>query len=153
MTRDDGMLFLARALSPEQSAGRTAGLRHDLARHALGWESVVELASRHLVTPALYPAFASRGLLADLPADVRSYLEVVHQLNGERNRRIAGQVLETLTALNGAGIAAVLLKGVAHLLGGLYGDPAARVIGDIDLLVAKGELAGALRALAARRLR
>ncbi len=80
---------------------------------------------------------------------MRSYLEAVHELNGERNRRIAGQLQEILAALNAAGIEPVLLKGVAYLAADLYRDPAARVIGDIDLLVLDDQLAAAVAALKA----
>jgi hypothetical protein len=124
-------------------------LRDGIGRSAVAWESVIELASRHLVSPALYEGFVSKGLLPELPAEVRSYLEAVHELNRERNRRIAGQLHEIIAALNRAGIEPVLLKGVAYLAGDLYRDPAARVIGDIDLLVSGEELPAAVAALAA----
>jgi hypothetical protein len=150
VTQNEGLLFLARVLSPSHGEDGTArALRDDIDRGAVVWEAVVELASCHLVTPALYDGFADKGLLPDLPADVRSYLDAVHELNAERNRRIADQLRGILSALNGAGIEPVLLKGVAHLLAGLYGDSAARVIGDIDLLVPNGQLAAAVQALAA----
>jgi hypothetical protein len=150
MTHGDGLLFLARALCPlPHENGVVGALRDDIGRCVVAWESVVELASRHLVTPALHEGFADKGLLHDLPADVRSYLDAVHELNGERNRRIAEQLREIVAVLNRAGIEPVLLKGVSHLEAGLYEDPAARVIGDIDLLVPSDELAAAAGALAA----
>ncbi len=148
MNRQADLAFLGRALSPLH-AETVGALRDDLGGGRLAWESVVELASRHLVTPVLYQGLADKGLLHDLPAEVRSYLEAVHELNGERNRRIADQLLEIVAVLNHAGLEPVLLKGVAHLVTGLYGDPAARVIGDIDLLVASDQVAVAAGALAA----
>ena len=148
MKRQADLALLGRALSPLHP--ETVGaLRDDLDGGRLAWESVIELASRHLVTPALYQAFAAKGLLPGLPVDVRSYLEAVHELNGERNRRIAGQLQELLAALNATGIEPVLLKGVAYLAADLYRDPAARVIGDIDLLVLDDQLAAAVAALKA----
>ena len=101
------------------------------------------------MTPTLDQALRDQGLLSDVPAEVRDYLEAVHGLNGERNRKIAAQVVEITAALNAIGIEPVLLKGVAHLLADLYGDPAARVIGDIDLLVSAERIADAVGALAA----
>ena len=148
MNRQADLAFLGRALSPLH-AETVGALRDELGGGRLAWESVIELASRHLVTPALYQAFAAKGLLPDLPVDVRSYLEAVHELNGERNRRIAGQLQELLAALNATGIEPVLLKGVAYLAADLYRDPAARVIGDIDLLVLDDQLAAAVAALKA----
>jgi hypothetical protein len=148
MSREADLAFLGRALGPLH-AETVGALRDDLDGGTLAWESVVELASRQLVTPALYQGLAEKDLLPELPADVQSYLETVHELNGERNRRIAGQLHEIIAALNRAGIEPVLLKGVAYLAGDLYRDPAARVIGDIDLLVSGEELPAAVAALAA----
>jgi hypothetical protein len=73
----------------------------------------------------------------------------VHELNRARNGQIADQLHEIIGALNRAGIEPVLLKGVAYLVSDLYRDPAARVIGDIDLLVSSEELPAAVAALAA----
>ncbi|MGH6920659.1 MAG: nucleotidyltransferase family protein, partial [Geminicoccaceae bacterium] len=148
MNRQADLAFLGRALSP-LDAETVSALRDDLGGGTLAWESVIDLASRHLVTPVLWRGLADKGLLDDLPAEVRSYLEAVHELNGERNRRIADQLLEIATVLNRAGLEPVLLKGVAYLCDDLYGDPAARVIGDVDLLVASNQLAAAVGALAA----
>jgi len=140
--------FLARALNPLESDQRAIdALREEIGRVA--WESVVELASRHLVTPTLYRGLADKGLLADLPADVRDYLGAIHALNDQRNRRLLHQTVEIAAALNGVGIEPVALKGMADLCAGLYPDPGARVIGDIDLLVASNQLAAAVAALAA----
>jgi hypothetical protein len=38
------------------------------------------------VTPTLYRSLGDKALLDVLPAEVRSYLEAVHALNGDRNR-------------------------------------------------------------------
>jgi hypothetical protein len=73
----------------------------------------------------------------------------MHGLNGDRNREIADQVSEIVAALAAIGIEPVLLKGVGHLLEGLYGDPAARLIGDIDLLVSAERIDDAVGALLA----
>lgn len=145
----DPFPLVARALGWSGAFGaRADDLGRDLG-DTVAWEGMVELASRELVTPALYRGLADRGLLAALPTEVRGYLEAVHELNGERNRRIADQLQGIVATLNAAGIEPVPLKGVGYLLAGLYGDPAARVIGDIDLLVAADELPAAVAALAA----
>ncbi len=146
MNRPPALAFLGRALSPVD-AGSVGELRDDFGG-PLAWESVVELASHHLVTPTLYRSLDAKGLLSELPAEVRSYLEAVHELNGERNRRISDQLRGIVAALNAAGIEPVLLKGAAYLAADLYGDPAARLIGDIDLLVPGDELPAAVAALA-----
>lgn len=144
----DQFRFLVRALGPfDHDEWAADSLRADLASGDVGWEGVIELASQQLVTPALRQALHDKGLLAAVPAEVRDYLEAVHTLNGARNRRIADQTAEIAAALNEVGIEPILLKGVAHLFTGLYGDPAARVIGDIDLLVSSERMARAVAAL------
>ena len=150
MARSDDLCFLARALSPCQPDERAARrLRDELGGHGSGWQGVVELASQQLVTPTLYQALREKDLLTALPAEVRDYLDAVHTLNGERNRHIADQTVEITAVLNRAGIEPVLLKGVAHLFEGLYGDPAARIIGDVDLLLSSEVIERAAAALAA----
>jgi hypothetical protein len=140
--------FLTRALNPlERDVRAISALRDEIGRVA--WEGVVELASQHLVTPTLHRGLADKGLLADLPAELRDYLEAIYALNGERNRQIVAQTVEIAAALNAIGIEPVVLKGVADLCAGLYRDPGARVIGDVDLLVAGDQLAAAGAALAA----
>ena len=42
---------------------------------------------------------------------------------------------EVKDALNAIGIEPVLLKGAAHLVGGVYPAPSLRVVGDLDVLV------------------
>jgi Uncharacterised nucleotidyltransferase len=148
MNRQADLAFLGRALSPLH-AETVGALSDNIGGATLVWESVVELASRQLVTPAVHHGLAEKALLGELPAEVRNYLEAVHELNGERNRRIADQLQGIVATLNAAGIEPVLLKGVAYLVGDLYRDPAARVIGDIDLLVTGDQLPDAVAALAA----
>jgi hypothetical protein len=151
---DGGLGFVALALRPCDSDGDgREAVREAIVRRAVRWEAVVRLASEHLVTPTLYRALADQDLLPALPTEVSSYLEAVHELNGVRNRQIAAQLQELVALLNVAGIEPVLLKGVAYLQGNLYRDPAARVIGDIDLLVAREELPAAVAALTAEGYR
>jgi hypothetical protein len=143
----DEFRFLVRALGPfDDDEWAAEALRDDLASG--DWEGIIALASQQLVTPTLHQALHDKGLLGALPEEVRDYLEAVHTLNGARNRRIADQTAEITAALNEAGIEPILLKGVAHLFAGLYGDPAARVIGDIDLLVSSERIDSAVAALA-----
>jgi hypothetical protein len=150
MRRYDAFRWVARALAPADRGGRTVGAPGDeLGRAGLPWEEVIELASQQLVTPALDQALRDAGRFFEVPAEVRDYLEAVHGLNGERNRKIADQVVEITAALNAIGTEPVLLKGVAYLVEDLYGDPAARVIGDIDLLVSAERIEDAIGALLA----
>jgi hypothetical protein len=56
-------------------------------------------------------------------------------LNQQRNAILASAICDIIAALNRAGMTPLLMKGAANLLDGLYPDPSARVIGDIDVLV------------------
>jgi hypothetical protein len=95
----------------------------------------IRLSSYHLVLPAVYRKLQKTGLSNDLPPELAEHLNEILQLNIKRNEEILQQIDEINLHLNSAGIQPVYMKGTAHLLDGLYSDPADRMIGDIDLLV------------------
>jgi Uncharacterised nucleotidyltransferase len=109
------------------------------------WPLLAALASHHLVTPALQLQF--KQVAGPLDRELHGYFAVMRSLNRARNRRIRAQLEHLVGALNAVGIEPVLLKGMAHLLLGLYADDADRVIGDIDLLVARENCDAALAVL------
>jgi hypothetical protein len=114
-------------------------------QHSQGpWEELIASSSHHRVTPALAWCVAAD---ADVPADVRDYLDAVLKLNGDRNRQLLGTLARTIHALNAIGIEPLPLKGAAHLMGELYPTPALRVLGDLDLLVPYDRAAEAATAL------
>lgn len=117
---------------------------------AAAWARPLALANAHMITPALYARLAAAGELGGLPPDVRGYLAHIHRSNGRRNRALRGQILELVAALNAAGVRPMLLKGGLALLTGIYADPAARMIRDVDILVSPetvGTTIGVLRRL------
>ena len=71
----------------------------------------------------------------------------MHALNARRNRRLREQALEIAATLGAVGIRPVFLKGLAALLLDLHGDPAARFIGDIDVLLRPDRVEDAADAL------
>lgn len=111
------------------------------------WLPVLHLANRELVSPALLSRLTRLRRIDVLPAEERRYLELLHRLNGERNETLRRQAIELAATLNRFGIRPVLLKGAAALFADAYGDPAARMIGDIDILVPRLRLRAALAAL------
>jgi hypothetical protein len=113
-------------------------------RRQAPWEELIASSSHHRVTPALAWCVAAD---ADVPADVRGYLDAVLKLNGDRNRQLLGTLVRTVGALNAIGVEPLPLKGAAHLMAGLYPAPALRVLGDLDLLVPHGSAAAAAAAL------
>jgi hypothetical protein len=96
-----------------------------------GWRAVLALANAHLLTPAL----AGRMQRVAVPPDVAEYLALLHAHNGARNRALRAQAAELIQALNTRGVAPLLLKGAICLFEDPYGDPDARMIGDLDILV------------------
>ena len=109
-----------------------AGLRG----HALSttdWQSVIALANRTLLTPALFSALAHSGEIDRLPDDVREYLGFIHDRNWERNLRLRAQLAEAVAALNRRGIAPLLLKGAVPLFLSPTSRLPARMTSDLDL--------------------
>jgi hypothetical protein len=107
----------------------------DLPANSSEWEAVLRLSSSHLVTPQLRWALWEQGLVSDLPADVADYLEAVYTLNLERNRECESQLEQLIPMLNSIGVAPVLLKGGAAIVGGLYPTSGERMITDLDILI------------------
>jgi hypothetical protein len=119
----------------------------------LGLYYLVALAGQHLVSPALWPGLVARGLEGSFEPDLRDYLDALHALNAQRNRRLVSQARELAEALNACAIEPIFLKGTAQLLLGLYPDPGLRLIGDMDVLVDADRLdvaAAALRSVGYR---
>lgn len=136
MTDYRAFRFLTRclALTERDHRGR-ARLEREICSDRVPWEKVIEQASRDYVIGALGAALREHGLDTILPEDVAEYLEEMRALSADRNRRVREQVIEMARVLNTLGVEPVLLKGAAHLISGLYRDPASRLMEDIDVLV------------------
>ncbi len=91
------------------------------------------LVRRHMLAP-----LAHRAGAATLRNDF-----IASALQAERRAALA---VEALAALGDAGVAVILLKGIAYT-GTLYADPAERPMSDIDLLVRAADFDRAARAL------
>lgn len=123
--------LVVEALRPDAGGPAAAARR----RRQADWSAPLALANDHLVTPSLRASLAAAGRLGELPGDVRDYLDLLHAGNGARNAALRRQALELVAAFAEAGIRPLLLKGAAVLLLDVYGDPAERMIRDIDVLV------------------
>jgi hypothetical protein len=123
-------------LGPDETgSGRRRSWADEVTSGRLVWERLVEISSRHLVTPALLTAFDSKNVIDLIPDDFRRFLIDMRTLNIQRNQEILGQLMEIGRALNQEGIEPIPLKGAAHLLAGLYGSLGDRVLGDLDVLI------------------
>lgn len=99
------------------------------------WQAVVQLASETLTIGTLADVIlSSRGALK-VPIEIRELLMDVRDRARERNRRLTAQLSEMLPALNAAGVEPIVMRGMARLIGG-GGQKQARLISDIDLLIA-----------------
>jgi hypothetical protein len=98
------------------------------------------------MVPLLHRRLAAAGW-EGVPEQVRSWLVDRKEENRRRNRLLTIELLALLDRLAAAGIEAIPFKGpvAAHVC---YGDLDARPFGDIDLLVAPGDVGAAIRIMA-----
>lgn len=113
----------------------------------ISWNRFFQIGSNHLVLQNLYRVYETHQISSQLPEEVYNELKNIFTLNAERNRKILEQAVEINHLLTINNITPVFLKGVAHIMNGLYEDPAERIMGDIDLLVAKDQIIPAVEIL------
>jgi len=145
--------FITCSLGADRRPDTLEKLRFEIAAGKPDWGSVVTMANLQFVTPALWVSLGDKGLAEMLPDDLKEYLEALHSLNADRNRNLKQQVVEAAGELNGKGIEPVLLKGAAHLFTDTFGDPGARMMGDLDILIPGDRLKSCLDALQGLRYR
>lgn len=112
------------------------------------WHSVIALANRTLLTPALFSALTHSIEIHSVPPDVREYLRFIHACNCERNVRLRAQLMEAVAALNRRGIVPLLLKGAVPLFVSPADRVPARMTSDLDLSVEAADETGAQACLA-----
>lgn len=86
-------------------------------------------------------------LAATLPADLVLFFRAMHTANRQRLVQGLAQLQELGAALGRAGIPAVVLKGGGDMLSPIHANPAARYVGDLDILVPLDRARDALDAL------
>jgi len=147
MNNKENLFFVAKCLTLDQNPEKIVEVRDVIRNDDIDWENIVRVSSGQFVLPALYLQLKRNGLIEELPADLIEHFEEITQLNRERNQAILTQVEDVTKSLNRHNIFPVYLKGVAHLLKGLYIDPAERMIGDIDFLVPEDQMVEAAEIL------
>ena len=120
-----------------------AGRRLDIPS-GIDWQQVIALAGAHVVTPIMAPPLVDH---ADVPSDVRDYLAAVQTLTAQKVRMLRTQIAEVTSALRGAGVQPVLLKGAAAVAQELYPVPGVHLMGDIDVLVDSAKMEQSRNAL------
>jgi Uncharacterised nucleotidyltransferase len=127
--------FLYSCLSHNSSPAASAALLQAAQSPSFAWETFVRLASETLVAPAVFNALQSKNIVEAVPEDVVDFFDGMAILNRQRNEQLVVEVFELATVLNEVNVVPVFLKGAAHLLSGLYLDPAERLMADLDVLV------------------
>lgn len=122
-------------------AGRGDEAAQQVRHPRWNWDEFVRVAANEMVLSSLQDCIEELEMAPELPADVARLFSTVRQLNCERNRRILFDVRAVAGTLKRAGVEAVVLKGVAHVLSGVYRRPSTRFLADLDLLVAESDFA------------
>ena len=104
------------------------------------WGRLIGQSARHGVTSLLYERIKALASRAAVPASALLTLREMHLHSAARNMRLRHELGQVLTVLQSVDIPAIALKG-AHLAEVVYGDPALRPMGDLDLLVKRADLA------------
>lgn len=144
LTREDQLcLLLGRGrLTPEASARVL-----ELLSSPLQWPVILDRVDSHGVYPLLYRNLRDLGF-PGVPDAVQAELKGRFLANALRNQLLAEELARLLSLLADAGIHVIPIKGVA-LAQALYGETAARVCVDIDILVSPADLAGAIELISA----
>ncbi len=110
------------------------------------WESLLEEARRHGLTPLLAGKLNTLPPPLALPESIRQRLHQASVLCASRNLLLYHELGLVLTALHQAGVPVIALKG-AFLAEHVYENIAMRPMGDVDLLVRRDHLAYAAEIL------
>ncbi|MBJ7879190.1 nucleotidyltransferase family protein [Gelidibacter salicanalis] len=107
---------------------------------AVDWDTVVMLASQHLMLPALYYQLKRKDLLTHIPPDLELYLEEISNINSNRNKILLKEAQEVSALFREASIDHVYIKGLAVIAHIAPKDIGARMVGDLDIVIAPHQL-------------
>ncbi len=136
------LLLARRQLTSEERSRAEA-----LLATPLQWPVILQRAGSHQVYPLLYRNLRDLGF-PGVPEAVETELKSLFLTNAFRNQLLAEELARVLGLLSEAGIRVIPLKGVA-LAQALYGDAAARVCVDIDILVPPKDVTQAIQLILA----
>jgi len=140
MTYKQVLYFIGESLTLTRYPNRKIAILKKIKTGSVDWLAIVKEGSNQMVIPALYLNLKQAELLGDLPEGLACYLEEITELNRARNKALLLQVTDLTLLLGKHQITPLFLKGIAHLVDGLYQDVGERMIGDIDFLVAENQL-------------
>ena len=134
----------------QQDEERLRGALDAARAPAFDWTAFLSLCEHHRVGPMTYRALGRVGERAQaaVPPEVMAALKTAATRNAHSTLRYLTETARVCALLSSGGIAARVLKGVP-LSQQIFGDPALRHVGDIDLLIAPGSEEAADRLLLA----
>lgn len=135
------MQILLACSRTEVSVAQTGRLQA-LISGPMDWEEVLALGVFHRVVPLLHWNLDRLALLG-VPDDVSENLATQFQKNQRRMEGLTEELVRLFGALEAVGIRALPVKGPS-LAARLYGGVALRPAGDLDILVTKSDIPGAL---------
>lgn len=147
VTAEDRLLLLAaRPQEPSSDLPRA----ETVVRAVIDWDYVVDAAVRHSVAPLLHNLLAdlSAPLLSSVPRRTRDELAGLTETSRSRAERLFDVVRTVADAFAHAGVPVLALKDI-QLAAVVYGDPASRPMGDLDLLIHRQDYERAANLLAA----
>lgn len=133
--RDNAYALTGLFLAPGKDRRTLARLRTAMQTEAVDWGRVLHQANLHFCTPMLYSRLRQDALLSEAPVELQQYLHCLHMANRERNDAFRLALREILQMARDLAIPCLLLKGAGSFCDKLYDDPAARMLGDLDILV------------------
>jgi hypothetical protein len=111
------------------------------------WREVARLAAEYQLAPLAFSKVSGpRAADLGIPADVVESLRNAHRATAAANLRLFHELDHMLRALDGRGIATIVLKG-GYLALAAYGHIALRPMRDVDLMVRPTDLPAALECL------
>jgi Uncharacterised nucleotidyltransferase len=133
---DDAKQLLCDCL--HQDGGRISGERLASVTPET-WPSLLAIASVQRVTALLYHRLVSRGWATAVPPATLAQAQRACRDTAAANLRLYEELATVAAAFRASDIAMLVLKG-PHVASAVYGDPAIRQMGDLDLLVRARDL-------------
>ncbi len=127
--------LLALLLSPTLNANKLIQIHNAIDKEQIIWINILQVSSTERCTPLLYVRLHQHHLFSKLPTAVQSIITKAYQNNLARNNTLKAGLINLLAEFENHNIKSLLLKGAATLCDNYYGDPGARVMGDLDVLV------------------
>lgn len=100
------------------------------------WDSILRLAKRANLIGRLAEGAHHRGVMDELPLQVRTHLESARVLTSHQRQAIAWEARHIGKALESIGAPLILLKGAAYAMADLAAARG-RLFGDVDVLIPK----------------